>query len=454
MKLKSSFLFLAGTSFLTGCSLNTLVEEHPATGINQLDHIVVIYLENRSFDNMYAFFPGATSFLTAKEIYPQVDKSGKPYETLPPVMNAAAKPPAPDTRFPQNLPNKPFLIDQYVGLDQKIPDLTHLFYHNQEQINGGRNDKFAAISNAQGLTMGYHDTRSLGLWKYAQDYTLADNFFQAAFGGSFLNHIWLACACMPRYENAPAELVAVLDENGKLVKDGKVTPDGYAINTIQTVYQPHDAKITDKSKLLPPQTAPTLGDRLSEKNISWAWYSGGWNDAIAGKPAESFQFHHQPYAFFQNYADGSIAKQTHLKDKEDLLKDIENNNLPSVTFYKPLGKNTQHPGYADVVSADKDVVDLIQRIEKSPMWKKTAIIVTYDENGGLWDHVAPPKIDRWGPGTRIPAMVISPFAKRGFIDHTEYNTTSVLKFIETRFDLAPLTDRDAKANNLTNAFNF
>lgn len=454
MKLKTFLLALTGTSFLVGCSSNTIDDERPVTGINQLDHIVVIYLENRSFDNMFGLFPNANTFLTTKEINPQVDLKGKPYETLPPIIDTDANPPVQDIRFPQSLPNKPFLIDQYVKLDEKIPDLTHLFYHNQEQINGGRNDKFAAISSAGALTMGYHDTRHLGLWRYAQNYTLADNFFQSAFGGSFLNHIWLACACTPRYDNAPAKLVAVLDDHGKLVKDGKVTPDGYAVNTIQTVYQPHDANIVDQTELLPPQTAPTLGDRLSEKNISWTWYSGGWNNALAGKPDESFQFHHQPYAFFKNYADGTLAKQNHLKDKQDLLKDIKNNRLPSVVFYKPLGKHTQHPGYADIVSADKDIVDLIENIENSPLWKKTAIIVTYDENGGLWDHVAPPTIDRWGPGSRIPAIIISPFAKRGFIDHTEYNTTSVLKFIESRFNLAPFTDRDAKANNLTNAFNF
>lgn len=451
MKMTHSLILLAGLGALNPCCAES---EQSSRGIDKLDHIVVIYLENRSFDNMFALFPHANTALTAKNILPQVDKNAKPYEILPVVMDPDAKPPAPDTRFPSNLPNKPFLIDQYVHLDQKMPNPTHLFYQHQEQINGGKNDKFAAISSTGGLVMGYHDTRQTGLWKYAERYTLADNFFQAAFGGSFLNHLWLACACAPRYENAPVSVVAVLDNNGQLLKDGAVTPDGYAVNTLQSVYQPHSAKITDTRKLLPPQTAPTLGDRLSEKKISWAWYSGGWDDAMAGKPDETFQYHHQPYAFFENYADGTVAKQEHLKDKDALLTDITNNTVPAVVFYKPLGKNTQHPGYADVTDADHDVVDLIQRIENSVFWNKTAIIVTYDENGGLWDHVAPPKVDRWGPGSRIPAIVISPFAKRGFIDHTEYDTTSILKFIETRFNLAPLTDRDAKVNDLTNAFSF
>ena len=90
-------------------------------------------------------------------------------------------------------------------------------------------------------------------------------------------------------------------------------------------------------------------------------------------------------------------------------------------------------------------------IEKSPLWKDSLIVVTYDENGGMWDHVAPPVVDKWGPGTRVPTLIISPFAKRGFVDHTQYDTTSILKLIETRYGLEPLATRDAAVADLTNA---
>ena len=93
---------------------------------------------------------------------------------------------------------------------------------------------------------------------------------------------------------------------------------------------------------------------------------------------------------------------------------------------------------------------LVRRIQASPVWQDSIIIVTYDENGGTWDHVAPPRLDRWGPGTRVPTLLISPFAKRGFVDHTPYDTSSILKLIETRFHLAPLGSRDAAAYDLTN----
>jgi acid phosphatase len=133
----------------------------------------------------------------------------------------------------------------------------------------------------------------------------------------------------------------------------------------------------------------------------------------------------------------------------------ENTELPEqVIFYKPSFKLNEHPGYANVLEGDKHVGDLLCEIEKSSVWSNSIVIVTFDENGGFWDHVPPPVIDRWGPGTRVPTVIISPFAKKGFIDHTTYDTTAILKLIEKRFGLPALTDRDKKSKDLTNAFNF
>ncbi|HEX3499215.1 MAG TPA: alkaline phosphatase family protein [Stellaceae bacterium] len=423
-------------------------------GLDRLQHIIVVYLENHSFDNLFGTFPGANGLSKAGAAARQVDIDGKPYVKLPPVNDAYKKPPGPDPRFPADLPNRPFLIDKYVKQSDKVPDLVHRYYHEQAQIDGGKMDKFAAISDAQGLVMGYHDGSKTRLWNYAREFTLADNFFHAAFGGSFLNHFWTICACTPRFENAPAEITATVGPDGKMIKDGQVTPDGYAVNTIFSVYQPHPASITDQTRLLPPQTLPTIGDRLSAKNISWAWYSGGWNDALAGKPDSTFQYHHQAFAYFTNFADGTEAKRQHLKDEVDFLADIESGNLPAVVFYKPLGRDNEHPGYTDVTSGDRHITAIIDKIRRSKLWASSAIFVTYDEHGGYWDHVAPPKADRWGPGIRVPTVIISPFAKRHFVDHTSYDTTSILRLIEERFDVAPLGERDAKAADLRNAFNF
>ena len=423
-------------------------------GFEKIKHIVVIYLENRSFDNLYGLFQGADGLDNWLKAPPQVDKDGKPFATLPPVMDTNKKPAVVDARFPADLPNKPFAADGYAALDQFTGDLVHRYYQEQVQIDGGKMDKFAAISDGGGLTMSYYDGSKLPLWPYAKGYVLADHFFHAAFGGSFLNHFWLICACTPRYDNAPDSLKAQLDAQGALVKDGAITPDGFAVNTIQTSFAPHSPSITDKTKLLPPQNMPTIGDRLSEKKISWAWYSGGWSDALAGHADKKFQFHHQPFAYFAKYGDGTPGRAAHLKDEKAMMAAIAAGNLPSVTFFKPIGEENEHPGYADVLAGDQHTAAIIQAIRKSRMWKDTVIIVTYDENGGLADHVAPPAIDKWGPGTRVPTLIISPFAKRGLVDHTVYDTTSILKFIETRYGLAPLGSRDAAAADLANAFDF
>ena len=419
-----------------------------AQSAQPVQHIVVIYLENHGFDNLYGKFPGANGLQQAANAPVQTDLDNKPYVVLPLVINSEYK--TPDERFHKDMPNQPFAIDQYVPPDQKIGDLVHRFYQNQAQIHGGLNDHFAAISDAGGLVMGYYDGQNLPLWKYAQTYTLADNFFQGAFGGSFLNHFWLVCACTPRYENAPTELVAQLDANQNLVKDGDVTPDGYVVNTLQPATPPFKGD-TSAARRLPLQTAPTIGDRLTERNISWAWYSGGWTDAQAGNTAKNFQFHHQPFGYFKQYAFGTPQRAQHLKDEADFLKAIDSGTLPAVAFYKPVGVLNEHPGYADLLSGEQHIADLLARIEASPQWNNMVVVVTYDENGGFWDHVAPPKLDRWGPGNRVPALIVSPYAKRGFIDHTQYDTTSILKMIETRFGLAPLSERDANANDLGNA---
>src|SRR5437763_1072538 len=280
--------------------------------------------------------------------------------------------------------------------------------------------------------------------------------FPAAVGGSFLSHIFLVCACVPRYENAPKGLIATLDADGNLVMPGpdQITPDGYAVNTMQSINQPHSSSITDPAKLLPEQDMNTIGDELSDKGIDWVWYSGGWNDAIAGHPDKLFQFHHQPFAYFKKYADGTSERAKHLKDETDLEKAIADRSLPPVVFYKPIGTLNEHPGYAEIMSGDAHVDGLLTKIEKSPVWKDSVIVITYDEHGGYWDHVAPPKGDRWGPGARVPTLIISPFARKDYVDHTVYDTSSILKLIETRFGIAPLGPRDRDAGDLTNALQF
>lgn len=474
-----------------------------AADLSKIDTIVVLYAENRSFDHLYGLFPGANGIANATpEQWTQRDHDGSvlPYLT---VWDSHGKP---DPRFPR-LPNAPFRIDAPpVGLSagQVLLSPIHAYYHNIEQINGGRNDMFAAMSTVGGYTMGHFDGSGMKLWQWAKEFTLADNFFMGAFGGSYLNHQYLICACTPRHSDAPESMRAKLDANGKLAKKpdspsakdgavqtysggigGQVTPDGYSVNTAQPPYQPSgippaadgsldlaDPKGTERLGLpLPPQTAKTIGDTLSAKGVTWAWYGGGWNAALADgrrPPGEkrtviytrengalNFQPHHQPFLYHQRFAPGTPDRQQHLKDGDDLMADIEAGRLPAVSFYKPPGRVNQHPSYTDLLSGDAHIADILERLRRSPQWARMIVIVTYDENGGFWDHVPPPTGagwgDRWGPATRIPTLIISPLAKHGHVDKTPYDTTSILKLITKRFDLEPLPGVREKMGDLTAA---
>lgn len=415
----------------------------------KIGHIVVIFQENRSFDNFFGRFPGANGFAYAGDFAPQIGPDGKPYKFLPAAIDSNLKPAAEDTRFPAKLPNQPFEINPYVSLDEDTGDLIHAFYQEQMQINGGVMNRFAEVSNAKGLVMGYFDISSTYLWKLAREYALGDAMFHSAFGGSFLNHAFLACSCAFRYPNAPEAMSAKLDANGTMMKDGQVSPDGYLINTTRSVYL-HAPGDTDQAKLAPPQTMPHIGDRLDAKGISWKWYSGGYDDAMAGHADARFQFHHQPLQYFQNLAPGTPAQKAHLQDYKDLVRDVQQNRLPQVVFYKPIGQFNQHPGYANVADGDGHLAEVITMLQKSAAYADMLIIVTYDENGGQWDHVPPPRRDRWGPGTRVPLIALGPTVKRAFVDHTPYDFGSILRTIEVRFDVEALDDADANAYPMRN----
>jgi phospholipase C len=426
------------------CFLVSLI--HADSLNSKIDHIIVVYLENRSFDNLFRGFEGAdTSDHPVKPYAQQQDRNATMYGDIP-MGEEGIK-----LGFPPSVKNEPFSLDQTVSQKAIIPDLIHRFYQNQLQINNGKNDLFAAISDEKGLTLGYHDMRQSALWHYAKEYTLCDNFFAAAFGGSFLNHQWLIAARTP-YVGSESNLSRYeLSPDGTVVHDGILTPDGYAVNTVQPLNPPYKAKYSDPKMRLQPLVYDTIGDRLSDKNISWSWYSGGYDDAVAGNgDIINYQYHHNPFLYFSNYAPNTQGRG-HIKDEKHFFNELREGKLPRVVFFKPVAADNQHPGYASVKAADDKLRYIIESIQTNQkVWKKCMVIITYDENGGLWDHASPPKVDRWGPGTRIPAIIISPYAKRGYVDHTSYDTTSILKLIEHRYGLEPLSDRDRNANDLVN----
>ena len=189
-----------------------------ADGLDRIEHIVVIYAENRSFDHLFGLFPGADGIANATpEQKTQLDYDGTPLPHLPPVYQHGHADPA----FPARMPNGPFRIDAPPvgrGYDEVLPSPIHNFYQNFEQINGGRNNRFVAATNVGAWAMGYFDGSRLRLWQWAREYTLADKFFMAAYGGSFLNHQWLVCACTPRDEAASAGARARPAADGTLLR--------------------------------------------------------------------------------------------------------------------------------------------------------------------------------------------------------------------------------------------
>lgn len=486
----------------TGAALDKVLRDKVRT-------VVVIYAENRSFNNLFADFPGLQSPLAqlTKDAYAQRDRDGTLFDTLPPTFGGTLQVGPQtvdgvtyekDVEYQAQLPNAPFALKGPHGEDLPLGlvtrDLWHVFYQNQLQINGGKNDGFAAWSDAGALTMGhYPQTRyNLRLWDLARQFVLCDNFFQAAFGGSFLNHQFLVAGRAPFYPdaaNSPASSqIAQLQSDDPLdirlkplpgspnkAHDGPpqfgpsaITPDGHAVNTLAPPYWPtwlRDPARPDYSKpdlpnVLVPQTHEHIGDKLSRRNVDWAWYAGGWHatlDAFKGADGipriPNFQYHHQPFNYFvQQGPEHPEERRKRLRDGglgEDpssnrFLADARDGRLPAVTFYKPQGNLNLHAGYADVASGDRHIERIVKTLMESPQWPNMVVVITVDENGGWWDHVAPPKGDRFGPGSRIPALVVSPFARKGTVDHTVYDTTSILRLITRVFDLEPLEGLKAR----------
>jgi phospholipase C len=525
--------------------------------LSKINHIVVIYEENHSFDNLYGGWEGVNGpqNATASQLT-QVDQNGVPYScmfqndfnlTSPPLSTVCSGVTPNGVSFDSHFVNGPFTIDDFIpstaatcpkpsqgfsfpnGIRNGDPngqpggctrDIVHKFYQEIYQLNNGAQNRYPTGSDAAGTVMGAYDTKLLPIYRYlhgngAPHYAIADDFFQAAFGGSFLNHQWLIAAATPVWPGGPPGLHSILDSAGfnhnnyplykplagQTYKDSDFTvlcgspvvPKGacgdYAVNTMQPPYWPQGLF---GDKLLFPQVNPTIGDRLSAKGIDWAWYSGGWDNAVGntnglgwtngstpgvcGDPNHDtansayprcpdflFQYHHQPFNYFANYAPGTPGR-AHLQDEADFSAAAASSgkgcNLKAVSFVKPVGEENEHPGYASTPNGNDHLVDLLQSIENTGCAKDTMVIVTYDEFGGQWDHVTPPGegltggvFDQFGPGTRIPALIVSPFLRGNFsVDHTPYDTTSILATIEQRWNLAPLSTRDARVNSLADVF--
>ena len=376
-----------------------------------------------------------------------------------------------------------------------------LFVWTAETVGmGGSNGElpFAPNKNYQGsVSMGFYNmTRGDAAYfrSLADDYALADNYHQPILGGTTANYFALATADVGFYTadgvaaRPPAKLIENPDpqpgtnnwytEDGyqggtfvacadraapgvapihtylaslpyQVFRNGNCEPGHYyMVNNLEPAYLPDGGLREDKpeKRVLPPQMMRNIGDALSAGGVSWKWYSGGRNDGK--KTDREYCAMCDTLSYFTSTMTGS--DRARLQDLQQFYVDVKDEaTFPSVAVIAPYDSISGHPGYAMEPSFDELARGIIDRVRANPeLWKHTAVLVTFDEGGGYYDSGYVQPIDFFGDGTRIPMLAISPYARRGHVDHTYYDHASIAKFIEYNWGLPPITARSR--DNLPN----
>jgi phospholipase C len=325
----------------------------------------------------------------------------------------------PDICLPVSLsdPDNPFCVASFNIGEYPISDLAHGATIFVEKYNDGQMNGFVDALNRRHqdgtLTMGYFDDRDLPYyWNLADQYVLFDSYFSSAHTGSIMNRMfWVS--------GTPGSDVNRLPEGGY----GDI---------------------------------PTIFDRLQERGISWKFYINNYDPGLNYRSLAELdylppQVQWVPLLNYDRFLDDPELS-SRIVDLDEYYVDLENGTLPAVSYVLLLGA-TEHP-IADVGLGERLNRTMIQMLMQSEMWESSAYMITYDDWGGWYDHVPPPVVDQYGYGFRVPAMLVSPYARQGHIDHTLLDHTSILKFIESNWDIPPLGERDANANNFLTAFDF
>ncbi len=472
---------------------------------HKIDHVVVVFQENRSFDHYFGTFQpkngqkiinllDADGKLDRRFVGFQKNPAGIPYTILPTPKDIPGFQTA-------ELPNAPFHLAPYIPADDNAHwDPKHRFFRMSAQINNGKMDRFVALamgdhrhlSRAEldhyvaqriefdlaypsGPVLGHYTGADIPFYhQLAHRYTLFDHFFQAMTGGSTGNALYLAAARSCVNPKAPIDARSPYDPKATGLDhsffDLPYDHNGILINDLSPTQGPTGANQPHALKLSPPpeyQTYPNIGDRLSSAHVDWAWYNENWNlvKAWALKTAfgpgdgsavidtgRLYEAHHNPFQYYARWPE--YVQQGHIRDSDDFLQDAADGKLPGVSFLKATAAHTEHPADCAPVFGMDWVEKLVRAVAEGPAWERTVIFITYDEGGGFWDSVPPPQVDDYGFGTRIPAILVSPWARAGLVDHHVTSTASILKFIETRFGLDPLNHRDRSAYDMMGAFDW
>ena len=366
---------------------------HRPPGMTKIKHVVFIIKENRTFDNYFGTFLGADG-ATAGTI-----STGETV-TL--------------GRTPDRTPH----------------DIGHSFQNAVTAINGGQMNQFDLIpgGNVNGQLLAYTQLTEDDIpnyFAYARSFVLADAMFSSLTGPSFPNHLYTVGAQSGGAINNPAR------SGGKWGCDADDGADVQVLNDDGSV-----------SRQYPCFDFTTLADSLEAIGKSWKYYAPPqgqpgyiWSalDAIAHIRLTDLWTQH-------------VVPDTQFEE------DARSGNLPAVSWLV-TGAASEHPPDSSCVG-ENWTVRQVNAIMEGPLWKSTAIFITWDDFGGFYDHVPPPTVDNFGFGPRVPLLIISPYAKPGFISHTVYEFSSLLKFVEARYRLAPLTARDREANDLLDSFDF
>ena len=373
-------LILALTFGCGGVKNSSITPTPTPTPVTQavVKNVIVVVMQNRSFDNLFGTFPGANGIQPGVPGFTQKTSTGA-------------------TVTPQLLTSV------------STPDLPHTRNDFLRTVDNGLMDKFAFFNGA--TSMGHYDNTSPGvgtLWSWAQQFALADNFFPSVMGDAPSNQLYLVAA----------------DDNNDP-------------GTLQPFFPPCNTQV----KASAGYTFQHVGDQLATKGLTWGWYAEDYTNCSFYVPQEN------PFQFFTD-----SHSSTSVKDFSNFATDLNSGNLPAVSYIQPAPGHSMHPGSGSIDGGITWLDSFIKQIQGSPVWANAAIIVIWDSSGGWWDHVPPPQVDAQGLGPRVPMLVISPFAKKNFISHTQMDDVSILRFIQRTFGLAPLNARNQLGNDLNDMF--
>jgi phospholipase C len=367
------------------------------SGIEKIDHVVWIIQENHSFDNYFGTFPNA--------------------DGLPP-----------STCLPKMPGSKACVKPFHMPAGQPLLDLEHSWETAHAAYSHGTMNGFVWAEGSP-YTMGYYDHRDIpNYWNYARHYTLCDRFFSSEMTGSSPNHVYTVAAKSDEINN-----IGSLSQLKKELDDD----DGFSFASIVK--------------------------RFAGQKISWKYYVETQPDKSGGCklnahfsqlacPDPKILTLWNPMPGFKTIRD-SQADMSRLVSLDSYYRDLKQGSLPQVSWIIPDFQDSEHPP-EPIAQGMWYVTRIINALIESPYWKNTVIFLSWDDYGGFYDHVPPPEVDAYGYGPRVPNIVISPYAKANYISHYTYDLTSILKFIEVRWDLKHLTPRDGRANDMADCFNF